>query len=69
MAARRDSRMIWIEINDEKTSRGMEIIISSVPAKTHFLSKVLAALSYVLILFSQFLFYLIKWLLYKMRFV
>ena len=27
----------------------MEIIISSVPAKTHFLSKVLAALSYVLI--------------------
>ena len=42
-------QMLGAEINDEKTSRGMEIIISSVPAKTHFLSKVLAALSYVLI--------------------
>lgn len=42
-------QMIGAEINDEKTSKGMEIIISSVPAKTHFLSKVLAALSYVLI--------------------
>lgn len=42
-------QMLGAEINDEKTSRGMEIIISSVPAKMHFLSKVLAALSYVLI--------------------
>ena len=42
-------QMLGAEINDEKTSRGMEIIISSVPAKTHFLSKVIAAISYVLI--------------------
>jgi len=42
-------QMIGAEINDEKTSRGMEIIISSVPAKMHFLSKVLAALSFVII--------------------
>ncbi len=42
-------QMLGAEINDEKTSRGMEIIISSVPAKTHFISKVIAAISYVLI--------------------
>ena len=42
-------QMLGAEINDEKTSRGMEIIISSVPAKPHFISKVIAALSYVLI--------------------
>ena len=42
-------QMLGAEINDEKTSRGMEIIISSVPAKMHFVSKVIAAISYVLI--------------------
>ena len=42
-------QMLGAEINDEKTSRGMEIIISSVPAKLHFLSKVISALSYVFI--------------------
>lgn len=42
-------QMLGAEINDEKTSRGMEVIISSVPAKMHFLSKVIAALSYVLL--------------------
>ena len=42
-------QMLGAEINDEKTSRGMEIIISSVPAKIHFISKVVAAISYVLI--------------------
>ena len=42
-------QMLGAEINDEKTSRGMEIIISSVPAKMHFISKVIAAISYVLI--------------------
>jgi len=42
-------QMLGAEINDEKTSRGMEVIISSVPAKMHFLSKVIAALSYALI--------------------
>jgi len=42
-------QMLGAEINDEKSSRGMEIIISSVPAKAHFLSKVLSSLSFVLI--------------------
>lgn len=42
-------QMLGAEINDEKTSRGMEVIISSVPAKMHFISKVLAALAYILI--------------------
>lgn len=42
-------QMLGAEINDEKTSRGMEIIISSIPAKMHFLSKVISALSYILI--------------------
>lgn len=41
-------QMLGAEINDEKSSRGMEIIISSVPAKTHFLSKVIASLGFVL---------------------
>ena len=35
-------QMIGAEVNDEKTTRGMEIIISNVSPKTHFFSKVLA---------------------------
>ena len=42
-------QMIGAEINDEKTTRGMEIIISSVPVKSHFISKIYASLKYVLI--------------------
>lgn len=42
-------QMLGAEINDEKSSRGMEIIISSVPAESHFLSKVFASLSFALI--------------------
>lgn len=42
-------QMIGAEINDEKTTRGMEIIISSVPVKSHFVSKIYASLKYVLI--------------------
>lgn len=42
-------QMIGAEINDEKTTRGMEIIISSVPVKYHFISKIKASLKYVLI--------------------
>lgn len=41
-------QMLGAEINDEKSSRGMEIIISSVPAKMHFLSKVVSSLGFVL---------------------
>ncbi len=35
-------QLIGAEINEEKSSRSMEIIISSVPAKTHFLSKIIS---------------------------
>ncbi len=41
-------QMIGAEVNDEKTTRGMEIIISNVSAKTHFFSKVLAGNLFVL---------------------
>jgi ABC-2 type transport system permease protein len=40
---------IGSEINDEKTTRGMEIIISNVSAKTHFLSKIMAGNLFVII--------------------
>lgn len=36
-------QMIGAEVNDEKTTRGMEIIISSVSPSTHFFSKVIAS--------------------------
>lgn len=36
-------QMIGAEINEEKTSKSMEIIISNVSAKTHFASKIIAA--------------------------
>lgn len=42
-------QMVGAEINDEKTTRGMEIIISNVSPKTHFFSKVIAANLFVLI--------------------
>lgn len=42
-------QMIGAEVNDEKTTRGMEIIISNVSPKVHFLSKVLAGNLFVLI--------------------
>ena len=42
-------QMIGAEINDEKTTRGMEIIISNVSPTTHFFSKVVAGNAFVLI--------------------
>ena len=36
-------QMVGAEINEEKSTRSMEIIISNVPAKVHFFSKILAA--------------------------
>jgi ABC-2 type transport system permease protein len=42
-------QMIGLEVNEEKTTRGMEIIISNVSAKTHFFSKVIAANGFVFI--------------------
>ena len=42
-------QMIGAEINEEKATRGMEIIIGNVSAKTHFFSKVLASNIFVLL--------------------
>ncbi len=42
-------QMLGAEVNDEKTTRSMEIIISNVSPKTHFLSKIFAATLFVLI--------------------
>ncbi len=41
-------QMIGAEINEEKSTRSMEIIISNVSSKTHFFSKVLAANFFVI---------------------
>lgn len=40
-------QMVGAEINDEKTTRGMEIIISNVPPKIHLFSKVIASSLFV----------------------
>lgn len=40
---------IGAEVNDEKTTRGMEIIISNVSPKTHFFSKIIAGNLFVII--------------------
>ena len=42
-------QMIGAEINDEKTTRGMEIIISNVPAKVHFLCKIASSTIFVIV--------------------
>ena len=41
-------QMIGAEVNDEKTTRGMEIIISNVSPKTHFFSKIIAGNIFVI---------------------
>ncbi|MBR7042178.1 MAG: ABC transporter permease, partial [Bacilli bacterium] len=46
-------QMIGAEINEEKSTRSMEIIISNVSPKAHFLSKVIA--SNLFVLFQSFL--------------
>lgn len=42
-------QMIGAEVNDEKTTRGMEIIISNVSPRTHFFSKIIAGNLFVII--------------------
>ena len=42
-------QMIGAEVNDEKTTRGMEIIISNVSPKTHFFAKIIAGNLFVII--------------------
>lgn len=51
------TQMIGAEINDEKTTRGMEIIISNVPPKVHFFSKIVASTGFVLFQSLLFLIY------------
>ncbi len=43
------TQMIGAEINDEKSTRSMEIIISNVSPQAHFASKIIASTSFVLI--------------------
>lgn len=43
------TQMIGAEINDEKSTRGMEIIISNVSPKTHFISKITASTLFVVL--------------------
>jgi ABC-2 type transport system permease protein len=50
-------QMIGAEINDEKTTRGMEIIISNVSPKTHFASKVISGNLFVLLQGFLLIFY------------
>jgi ABC-2 type transport system permease protein len=40
-------QMIGLEITEEKSTKGMEIIISNVPPRVHFLSKIIAANAFV----------------------
>ena len=42
-------QMIGAEINDEKSTKSMEIIISNVSPKMHFLSKIVASTGFVLL--------------------
>ena len=42
-------QMIGAEVNEEKTTKSMEIIISNVSPKTHFLSKILSSNLFVII--------------------
>lgn len=43
------TQMIGAEINDEKSTKSMEIIISNVPPKYHFISKIIASSMFVII--------------------
>lgn len=43
------TQMIGAEINDEKSTKSMEIIISNVPPKYHFISKIISSSLFVLI--------------------
>ena len=58
-------QMIGAEINDEKTTRGMEIIISNVSPKVHFFSKVLAGNIFVLLQGSLLIIYFLIGLLVR----
>jgi len=50
-------QFIGADINEEKTTRGMEIIISSVPPKAHFFSKIIGSTLFVLLQGGLFILY------------
>ena len=50
-------QMIGAEVNEEKATRSMEIIISNVSPKTHFISKVIASNGFVLLQGLLLIFY------------
>ncbi len=52
-------QMIGAEINDEKSTRSMEIIISNVSPKAHFISKILSSTAFVVIEGLLLIFYAI----------
>ena len=52
-------QMIGAEINEEKSTKSMEIIISNVSAKTHFISKIISSNVFVLIQGALLLIYCI----------
>jgi ABC-2 type transport system permease protein len=58
-------QFIGADINEEKTTRGMEIIISSVPPKVHFFSKIIGSTLFVLLQGGLFLVYFGTGLLVK----
>ena len=58
--------MIGAEVNEEKTSKSMEIIISNVSPKVHFFSKVIAGNLFVLIQGVLLVFYALVGLIIRM---
>lgn len=58
--------MIGAEVNEEKTSKSMEIIISNVSPKIHFFSKVIAGNLFVLIQGALLVFYALVGLVIRM---
>ena len=51
------TQMIGAEINEEKSSKSMEIIITSVPARLHFISKIITANVYAILQSLVFVLY------------
>jgi len=50
-------QMIGAEVNDEKTTKAMEIIISNVPPKIHFFAKIIAGNAFIFIQAALLLLY------------
>lgn len=51
------TQFVGVDIIEEKSTKAIETIIASVPANTHFLSKIVAAIYFVIIQGGLFLFY------------